>query len=192
MDRVIVFARAPELGRVKRRLAKDIGASAALRFHVATMRSVVRRLSVDRRWAVTIAITPDQWARRGRWWPRGIERIPQGRGDLGVRMARALRRYRSAPTVLIGSDIPDVTPAHIADALRGVRQARLVFGPATDGGYWLIGMRDIDRYYGLFRNVRWSTSDALEDTRANVAPGRQIDNAARLSDVDDLVAFKRS
>ena len=83
-------------------------------------------------------------------------------------------------------------PAHIADALRCVRQGELVFGPATDGGYWLIGTRNIDRYYGLFRNVRWSTSNAFDDTRANVVPWRRLDLAARLSDVDDAIAFKRS
>jgi len=192
MARVIVFARAPQLGRVKRRLAHDIGASAALRFHDTTMREVTRRLAADRRWRVTLAVTPDCLVRRGRWWPRNVERIAQGSGDLGSRMMRALRRYRGTPAVLIGSDIPDVTPRHIADALCAVRSGGLVFGPATDGGYWLIGARNIDRHYRLFRGVRWSTRHALADTLANVARAKQIKYVAQLSDVDDAAALRRS
>jgi uncharacterized protein len=187
-----VFARAPQLGRVKRRLAHEIGASAALRFHDTTMRDVTRRLAADRRWRVTLAITPDRFVRRGRWWPRNVERIAQGGGDLGSRMMRALRRYRGRPAVLIGSDIPGVTPAHIADALRAARSGALVFGPATDGGYWLIGARNIDQYYRLFRSVRWSGAHALADTIVNVACAKRIKYAAKLSDVDDAAAFRRS
>jgi rSAM/selenodomain-associated transferase 1 len=192
MARVIVFARAPQLGRVKRRLAHDVGAGAALRFHGTTLREVTRRLAADRRWQVTLAVTPDRFARGGRWWPRGVERIPQGGGDLGSRMMRALRRYRGTPTVLIGSDIPDVNCAHIADALCAVRSGALVFGPATDGGYWLIGARNIDQYHRLFRSVRWSTKHALADTLANVARSKQTKFAAKLSDIDDASALRRS
>ena len=192
MARVIVFARAPQLGRVKRRLAHDIGASAALRFHGATLCEVTRRLAADRRWRVTLAVTPDRFARRGRWWPRNVERIPQGSGDLGSRMTRALRRFRGTPTVLIGSDIPDATCTHIADALCAVRSGALVFGPATDGGYWLIGARNIDQYYRLLRGVRWSSAHALGDTMANVACSKQIKYAAQLSDVDDAFAFRQA
>ena len=192
MARVIVFARAPQLGRVKRRLAHDVGAAAALRFHGATLRDVTRRLAADRRWQVTLAVTPDRFVRGGRWCPRGIDRIAQGGGDLGSRMMRALRRYRGTPTVLIGSDIPDLTRAHIADALCAVRTGALVLGPATDGGYWLIGTRNIDRYYGLFRGVRWSTTHALADTLANVARSKPIRYVAKLSDVDDAAALRRS
>jgi rSAM/selenodomain-associated transferase 1 len=181
MAKVIVFARAPEYGRVKRRLAAGIGADAALRFHIATLRAVVRRLA---RWDVVIAVTPDRYAARGRWWPRGVPRIPQGCGDLGERMARALRRYRGEPAVLIGSDIPGVSNAHIAEAIRAARRAKLVFGPAADGGFWLVGARNIDRYHGLFRDVRWSTEHALADTLNNVAPGRDAVLVARLADVD--------
>lgn len=179
MDKVIVFARAPELGRVKRRLAAGIGGDAARRFHIRTLRAVVRRLAP--RFDVVIAVTPDRYARRGRWWPAGVPRIGQGPGDLGQRMLRALARH---PGVLIGSDIPDVTGAHIAAALRAVRQGKLVFGPAADGGFWLIGARDIARHHGLFRGVRWSSRHALADSLANVAPGRAVALAARLADVD--------
>lgn len=176
---VIIFARAPEYGRVKRRLAAGIGADAALRFHVATTRAVAHRLKS--RFDVVIAVTPDRYAARGRWWPPGVPRIRQGAGDLGQRMIRALARH---PGVLIGSDIPDVTPAHIAAALRGVRQGKLVFGPAMDGGFWLVGARNIGRYHGLFRNVRWSTPYALKDALGNIAPGREVALTARLADVD--------
>ena len=83
----MVFARAPRLGAVKRRLARDIGDRAALRFHVGTMTRLLRALAADRRFRTVLAVTPDHAPFR---LPVRVARIPQGGGDLGVRMDRAL------------------------------------------------------------------------------------------------------
>jgi rSAM/selenodomain-associated transferase 1 len=186
-DVVILFARAPRLGAVKRRLARGIGAMAALRFY-RTQLARTLRLAHDPRWRVELAVTPDHGGAR---WPRGVARLGQGQGDLGVRMGRALGRHRRA--VLVGSDIPDLSRADIAAAFRALGRAQAVFGPAEDGGYWLVGLGP-RRPARPFAGVRWSTRHALADTLANF-PGRRVALLRTLRDVDtaaDLAAIRRA
>ena len=188
---VTIFARAPMIGAVKRRLAADVGEIEAWRFYRETTRQVVRRLARDRRWRTAIAVTPDR--RVGGAWRElpGVEQVPQGRGDLGARMARVLARARRRPSIVIGSDIPDVTPAHIARAFRALGRFDAVFGPAPDGGYWLVGVRDIAMLPGLFAGVRWSSADALSDTLANIPGHRRVALVDTLADIDDGAALAR-
>jgi len=182
---LIIFTRAPLLGTVKRRLAADIGDSAARRFHANTTCELVGRLAADRRWRTWLAVTPDRFARIGRFWPTGVQRLPQGQGDLGVRMATALARFPGGPAVLVGSDIPALHSGHILAAFAALRGCDAVFGPAADGGYWLVGVRNGGAALpGMFRNVRWSTRHALDDTLANFSNRRTI-LLETLDDVDD-------
>jgi hypothetical protein len=177
---LVLFARAPRLGAVKRRLAREAGDLAALRFHRAMLRSLARRLGRDRRWRAVLAVTPD----RARFPVAAapLPRLPQGRGDLGERMARALARHRRA--VLVGSDIPGIGAADVAAAFRALDgRADAVFGPAEDGGYWLVGLGP-RRPPAPFRGVRWSGPHALADTLANCR-GRRVALLRRLRDVDD-------
>src|SRR5579872_2264993 len=101
-DIAVVFARAPRLGAVKRRLAREIGARAALRFHQATMTRLLRALAADRRFRTVVAVTPDRTRLR---LPAGVARMPQGSGDLGIRMHRAMWRFPRARVAIIGCDI---------------------------------------------------------------------------------------
>ena len=91
--------------------------------------------------------------------------------------------------VLIGSDIPAIQPRHIAVAFQRLGAADAVFGPALDGGYWLVGLNR-RRPVFPFKNVRWSTRHALEDSVANLG-ARRVAFAARLMDVDDGESWKR-
>ena len=186
-DTVIVFARAPRLGAVKRRLARGIGAMAALRFYRAQLAATLRAAR-DPRWQLVLAATPDHARTR---WPAAAPRRPQGHGDLGARMLRALSRYRRA--VLVGSDIPGLTRDDIAAAFRALGRADAVFGPAEDGGYWLVGFGP-RRPAHPFARARWSTRHALADTLTNFR-GRRIALLRRLRDVDtaaDLAAIRRT
>ena len=177
-DRVIVFARAPRLGAVKRRLARGIGAMGALRFYRGQLAAVLAALAGDRRWRTSLAATPDRARPR---WPRRLPVAPQGAGDLGARMARAMRPHRRV--VVVGSDIPGIGRADIAAAFRALGRADAVFGPAKDGGYWLVGLRRSPRLLTPFGKVRWSGPHALADTLRNLE-GHRIAFAATLSDVD--------
>lgn len=178
-DIVVVFARAPRLGAVKRRLARDIGERAALRFHVATMTGLLRMLAGDRRFRTILAVTPDHLRFR---LPVRVARMPQGGGDLGVRMHRAFRRFPHARVVLVGCDIPDARPHDVLAAFRALGNADAAFGPAADGGYWLVAMSP-SRPAHPFARVRWSTEYALADTLANFA-GKKIALLRTLRDVD--------
>jgi uncharacterized protein len=178
---LVLFARAPRLGAVKRRLAREVGDVAALRFHRAMLASLARRLGRDRRWRTVLAVTPDRAC-----FPTPLPRVAQGRGDLGERMARALARDRRA--VLVGSDIPGIRAADIAAAFRALDgRADAVFGPAEDGGYWLVGLGP-RRPAEPFRGVRWSGPHALADTAANCR-GRRVALVRRLRDVDDAAGL---
>ncbi len=183
-DVAIIFARAPRLGAVKRRLARDIGDRAALRFHAAALSRLVRSLARDRRFATVVAATPDQARLR---LPARIERVSQGAGDLGQRMDRAFRRFRHRRVALVGCDIPSIGAHDLRAAFRALGRAPAVFGPAEDGGYWLVGMGP-RRPARPFAAVRWSSSHALADTRRNFAAHpslllrtlRDVDTAADL------------
>ncbi|MGQ0675333.1 MAG: TIGR04282 family arsenosugar biosynthesis glycosyltransferase [Rhodospirillales bacterium] len=99
-------------------------------------------------------------------------RFDQGLGDLGQRMARPFRRLPRGPVVLVGSDVPDLTPGTIARAFDLLRSHDAVFGPADDGGYWLAGFTGAWRRRRLFFDVRWSTRHALSDTLGGLKRAR--------------------
>jgi rSAM/selenodomain-associated transferase 1 len=186
---VVIFARAPQMGRVKRRLACGIGTKAAHQFYVRTLAHQTRALARDPRWMVWLFVTPDTALRHPAW--RGLRTRPQGAGDLGRRMKRPFAILPSGPVILVGSDIPDLAPHHIARAFALLGKHELVFGPAKDGGFWLFGakrMRALPPQ--LFSNVRWSTSTALADALAAI-PHISTALADTLDDVDDAAAYRR-
>ena len=184
-DTLIVFARAPRLGQVKRRLAAGIGPRRALAFYRQTLAAVLGRLAPSRRWRTVLAVTPDRARAR---WPRRCAVRFQGRGDLGERLHRATAPFRRV--VVVGTDIPALSAADVRAAFRALGRADAVFGPAEDGGFWLVGLSP-RRPLRPFAEVRWSTEHALADTIANFH-GRRIALLRTLRDVDtaaDLAAL---
>jgi rSAM/selenodomain-associated transferase 1 len=121
-------------------------------------------------------------------WLGGLTVVDQGEGDLGARMLRALA---PGPAMIVGSDIPDLAPEHLVEAARLLGRHEVVLGPAHDGGYWLIGMREpLPR---LFEEVEWGREGVLARTLANAAKlGIEPVLAATLHDLDrpeDLVRW---
>jgi len=191
---LVIFARAPQFGRVKRRLARDIGSAEATRFYRATLDRQIGTLARDPRWTVWLFVTPDTELRHPAW--RGAvpsQRVrPQGRGGLGQRMLLPFRTLPPGPVVLVGSDIPAMRPAHIARAFQQLGRHELVFGPASDRGFWLIGSRRRRLMpFDLFAGVRWSTEHALDDTRGNVPRSVSMGEADTLDDVDTATDLRR-
>lgn len=187
-NHLVIFAKAPHLGTVKRRLGRDIGNFAAWQFYRRTLRALVRRLAPAGRWQTTLAVTGSS----ARWpdiAPAHVGLIDQGRGDLGRRMACVTAAMPAGPVVIVGSDIPDISRAHIADAFAALGRNDAVFGPAPDGGYWLVGQARRRQLLTLFRNVRWSSEHALDDTLANL-DGRYCHAFLNeLIDVDDAASY---
>ncbi|UUV05686.1 TIGR04282 family arsenosugar biosynthesis glycosyltransferase [Ruegeria sp. YS9] len=182
---LVIMVKEPRPGRVKTRLGRDIGMVGAAWWFRHQTRSLIRRLR-DPRWRIVLAVSPDQQGLKSRVWPADLPRAAQGRGDLGDRMARMLRGMPKGPVCLIGADIPGISRPHIARAFDALGRSQMVFGPAPDGGYWLVGAQ---RYAALpaslFRDVRWSTEHALADTLASI-PGCRVSLLDLLRDVDTV------
>ena len=188
---LVLFVRAPRLGRGKRRLAHEIGDIAAVRFERTMIALLLRRLAKDGRWRLRIAVTPDKvCCHAGHGYGR-VEAVGQGEGDLGRRMLRTLAACPPGPAVLVGADIPALHAHHVAEAFRLLGRHDLVFGPAEDGGFWLVGARHPGHLPAIFRRVRWSSPFALADTLAGL-PGRlKVGYAETLEDVDDADTYRR-
>ena len=186
---VLIFARAPRRGEVKRRLAAGIGDDAALAFYRTTLFELTARLRRAPGLAPSLVVTPDESLADASLWPPGIPRAAQGSGDLGVRMRRALEGAPALPAVLIGSDVPDIGTAHLERAFALLADHDLVFGPSPDGGFWLIGTRRRPLPAGFFEHVRWSSRHALEDSLNGIPGGWSVALADQLADVDDARAY---
>lgn len=177
----------PRPGRVKTRLGRTIGMTTAAWWFRHQLRNTLRRLD-DPRWQLVLAVSPDAEGLQSRIWPRHLPRIPQGGGDLGARMAGVFRNSGIGPTLIIGADIPAVSPANIQRAFDALGANASVLGPAPDGGYWLVGLLHPNRLpTNLFVNVRWSTQFALSDTLPTLpGPVALVDTLADIDTIGDL------
>ena len=183
------MAKAPVAGRVKTRLSREAGVTAAVRFARHASAALLQRMAADSRWSTTVAITPDR-GEPPALWPRRVPLTPQGQGDLGARMQRLFERAPPGPAVIVGTDVPGIAGLHIVAAFRLLGRYDAVLGPAADGGYWLVGLRRRPRLPRPFRSVRWSTGHALDDTLANLR-GCSVARVATLSDVDTAADLAR-
>ena len=153
---VIVFSRAPVVGRVKTRLARRIGAWAAARLHLRLTRHALRTAREARCGTVELHVTAPHDA----FYFHGKISLQKG-NDLGERMYRALRRHRRA--ILIGSDCPALRADDLRRAARLLCAGyRVVLAPTEDGGYALIGARSAPR--ALFEGIGWGGKQVYADT----------------------------
>lgn len=192
---LVLFAKAPLIGQAKRRLGADIGPAAAAMFHYHMAGRLIHRLGDCPGWRTWLAVSPDNFVPDARRvWPaipRGVTVVPQGTGDIGIRMDRALRLPESGPVILVGTDIAGMAPQHIERAFSRLGAADAVLGPATDGGFWLIGFGNPRTAPSLFEGVRWSTPDTYAGTAANAHRlGLRLALADTLADVDDGAAYR--
>ncbi|MSO69785.1 MAG: glycosyltransferase [Alphaproteobacteria bacterium] len=188
---LIVFTRPARLGAVKTRLAAGIGTSEAWRFHRRTVRTLLMKVARDTRWRTWLALPPEVIEQNDRSWPIDLPRLDQGEGDIGQRMVRSFDQLPPGPAVLIGGDIPSIEPFHIAEAFEALGAAEIVFGPAADGGFWLVGFARLGRRLDPFSGVRWSTEHALADARAHLPRDTRVALVETLADVDDAAAYER-
>jgi rSAM/selenodomain-associated transferase 1 len=188
---LLIFARAPRMGRAKTRLARDLGVAAAWRvnrlLHARTLRAVR-----DPRWRTLLCVAGrgDLRARFPGLWPDDLERTAQGPGDLGARLMRAFRSAPAQRIAVIGADAPDLRRADIAAAFRALNKGDAVFGPAADGGFWLLALkRRVARRLDL-SGVRWSSEHALADVRDRLPRGSKAGALRQMIDVDDAASWR--
>jgi rSAM/selenodomain-associated transferase 1 len=183
---LFIFAKAPLMGKAKTRLAADIGRVHALRVYRAMCAKILREVE-DPRWDTVLYITPDRFieAGFGGLWPLHMPRAEQKHGDLTARLARAFTV--KAPIIAIGTDAPQVKKRDIAEAFKALKTNPAAFGPADDGGFWLIGLNGPVKH-GLFEDIRWSHPDTFADMKAKLES--HVHLIRNLMDVDDGAAYR--
>ena len=181
--RVIIFVKAPRPGFVKTRLAAAIGDQAACDAYRQLTETVLAKLTPLPH--VELRFAPDDteneiapWLRND-WTAR-----PQGEGDLGQRMHRAFTDA-NGPAIIIGSDCPHLELSDLEAAADTLKEYDLVLGPATDGGYWLIGLNS--PCPALFEKIKWSMGEVLQTTLTKAkGNGLSIHLLRELADVDTV------
>lgn len=180
---LIIFARRPVPGKVKTRLAADVGDAAALRIYIRLLehtRAVARQSGCDTHVYVTELPAEDFWD--------GFPSELQADGHLGERMMQAFaglfeKGYKRV--IIIGSDCPHLEAADIDHAFEKLADVDVVLGPAADGGYYLLGMKRLRA--ALFQNKTWSSNSVLAQTMADIREGGLSWALLReLHDVDEL------
>lgn len=178
LARIVIFARWPEPGRVKTRLAQvygDEGAAAIYRRLLDHTLEVARASGLRVELRVTGATVESFRSHFG----DDIAIAEQGDGDLGARLARV-----DPPALVIGSDLPGLTSDLLREAASELASSEVVIGPARDGGYWLIGFRGPCPW--LFDDMAWSTPQVLPETLARcTARGIAPALLPELADVDE-------
>ena len=172
---------------MKTRLAQKIGADAACDAYQKLVRAVLNRIDSIR--DVQLRYSPDDAESEVRaWLRRSWTLAPQGSGDLGERLTRAFAESfadGARRVVIIGSDCPWLSHEDIEQAWNDLETHDLVVGPAHDGGYWLIGLREPKPE--LFTGISWSTGLVLEQTlKIARARGLRFRLLRELRDVDTL------
>ncbi|MWV27093.1 DUF2064 domain-containing protein [Erythrobacter sp. GH3-10] len=157
---VALFAKYPRAGHAKTRLAPMLGDAGAAQVH---RRLVERTLATIRESALPFAVhfTGAQRSDFADWLGEDITLVAQGEGDLGARLARV-----AGPAIVLGADIPGLTSQHLLDAAAVLDQLPVVIGPASDGGYYLLGFQT--QIPQLWRDMRWGTDAVLAETRARL------------------------
>lgn len=186
---VVVFLKEPVAGRVKTRLAADIGDDEALRIYRALATETVRALR-EGPWRTVLYVDPPEAAALDAvrtWLGSGLEVRAQQEGDLGARMATALAEMLSEAdrVCIVGSDLPGITRRDLDRAFARLDHSDVVFGRATDGGYWLVGLREPNP--ALFSGIEWSTERVLDQSLARAADaGLEVALLPEKTDVDTL------
>ena len=200
LDRVqvAVLAKAPIPGLAKTRLIPALGAQGAARLQRRLTHQAMRTALAAGLGPVTLWCAPDSRHRCFRALRRamGVGCLVQASGDLGERMHTAFRLHCAAgPVLLIGTDCPPLTPLHLREAAQALLAGcDAVFLPAEDGGYALVGLRE--PRYALFRDMHWSTSTVMDDTRLRAAEEglawRELETLWDLDVPDDLARLSAS
>ena len=181
---IIVFVRTPELGKVKTRLAKAIGDQAALTIYKLLLKhtsTVLHELSFDK------VVYYSEKIENNDFWKASLFEKKLQKGDLGERMQQAFetafdRGYKKV--LIIGSDLFELTSTLIISALEALETYDISIGPSLDGGYYLLGMKEL--HPAVFKNKKWGTDSVLENTLQDL----KQQNVKLLEALNDIDTFE--
>ena len=164
---IIFFVKYPEPGDVKTRIAIAMGQDKAAELYGYFVLDFLAKLE-SMRFSFAICFYPEQKKELlMQWLGQGYEYIPQKGADLGERMATAfLDAFAGGHrrVILMGSDFPDLPRSFIEESLDALNTHDVVIGPATDGGYYLIGLRKETFIQEAFEGMDWSTEEVFRQT----------------------------
>ena len=184
LGHLIIFVKEPRVGKVKTRLAEDIGPINATFWYRRQLDHLLNIFKPSSTYRKHLFVTPHRGLKYFRTYTKqGWRLCRQSPGDLGEKMKSAFLSVGHGPRVLIGSDIPAVSAQHIELAFKQLNSVDAVFGPAQDGGYWLIGLSRFVVPPNL-KHVRWSSQYALSDTLSKFGPKVRVKLIQTLKDVD--------
>ena len=193
-DLIIVFTRNPELGKVKTRLASSIGPASALNIYNYLLKhtaNIVSQIECDKN-----IYYSEKILEKDLWADVSIhKRIQKGIG-LGERMRLAFQdaldqNYKKV--LIVGSDLLDLRAEHLEEAFHALETNDVVLGPAKDGGYYLLGLKQM--IPALFKNKNWGSSSVLKDTLSDLnefttcqlEPLNDIDTFEDMRDIPELI-----
>lgn len=186
---VIVFVKNIKLGTVKTRLAKTIGDYGAFEVYaelVKVTEKATQKLNADKRIYFSTKIEENLW-------PNHHKKVQYGK-DLGERMLNAFKDgfndgYKNI--LIIGSDLPDISEHHINKAIEALNSNDAVFGPAEDGGYYLVGLSQL--IPSVFINKPWSQATLLTETLQELKENNfKVSTLTTLNDIDTFEDLKAS
>ena len=193
-DLLLIFTKNPKPGRVKTRLAVDIGDQNALKLY---------RYLLQHTMEVTKKLPQEKWVfysdeipQKDIWEEKHFSKKLQQGKDLGERMQNAFAeafQQNYQKVIIIGSDLYDLQTGDLKQAFKKLDESDVVIGPARDGGYYLLGMKS--PHNALFQNKKWSTASVLEDSLANLKDKKVILLEERndidcVADIPNLPEFK--
>jgi rSAM/selenodomain-associated transferase 1 len=185
---IIVFAKAPVAGMAKTRLTPALGSAGAAALAERMLRHALTQATAADIGPVELCAAPDTThpALRDAAAACGATLAEQGPGDLGLRMHRAFARHlkRHGRALLIGTDAPSLDAALLRQAAQTLQQHEVVFVPALDGGYVLVGQRRADPRW--FSDMTWSHARVMADTRERLrASGVCWAELSAVADIDE-------
>ena len=198
-NQLILFAKNPVYGYAKTRLAKEIGFSEANRFYRSLLNDNLRILN-NNRWNCWLALSTRNYSRNKKnifsQFEKGWVTFPQISGSISEKMIHAIDRFHFGNIVLVGSDIPNLKQEYINSAFIKLRSNELVFGPSSDGGFWLIGINrhcffDNINLKNIFRSIRWSTKYTLNDVLCNCKE-KKVSFIKKMTDIDYISSYNQT
>lgn len=189
---LLIFTRNPELGKVKTRLAATIGDSVALEIYKDLIQQTVNA-SKDLKYDKEVHYA-EELKNNDAWDNEIFIKKSQSGLDLGSRMENAFKQgFQNSyeQIIIIGSDLPEISEQILTDAFSALNKHDFVIGPASDGGYYLLGMKSL--HPEIFKNKVWSTDSVFKDTLENIKT-ESVKILETRNDIDtykDLAEFEK-